>query len=74
MAAARGKLFWFTWGFDALIAATFLFFFLWGLATGPSRRSTSSSGWASWRVSLESSAEAFDFNRRATRGRRWGCS
>ena len=30
----RGRLFWFTWGFDALIAAVFLFFFFWGLADG----------------------------------------
>jgi hypothetical protein len=30
----RGKLFWFLWGFDALIAAIFVFFFFWGLADG----------------------------------------
>ena len=34
MAAPRGKLFWIVWGFDALIAAGFLFFFFWGLADG----------------------------------------
>ena len=34
MSPTRGKLFWFTWGFDALIAAIFLFFFFWGLSDG----------------------------------------
>ena len=30
----RGRGFWILWGFDALIAAVFLFFFFWGLADG----------------------------------------
>ena len=30
----RGQFFWFVWGFDALIAAIFLFFFFWGLSDG----------------------------------------
>jgi hypothetical protein len=30
----RDRLFWILWGFDALIAAVFLFFFFWGLADG----------------------------------------
>jgi hypothetical protein len=30
----RGRTFWILWGFDALIAAIFLFFFFWGLADG----------------------------------------
>ena len=34
MGPTRGKLYWFLWGFDALIAAIFLFFFFWGLADG----------------------------------------
>lgn len=34
MSPTRGKLFRLLWGFDALIAATFLFFFFWGLADG----------------------------------------
>jgi hypothetical protein len=28
------RAFWFLWGFDALIAAVVVFFFLWGLADG----------------------------------------
>ncbi len=30
----RGRFFWIVWGFDAFIAAVFLFFFFWGLADG----------------------------------------
>ena len=74
MAAARGKLFWFIWGFDALIAAIFLFFFFWGLADG----SVSSFNIVLWLGILAGLAGilggSLDSNRRATRGRRWGCS
>ncbi len=32
--ARPSKAFWLLWGFDALIAAVFVFFFFWGLADG----------------------------------------
>ena len=73
MGAPRRKLFRFLWGVDALIAAIFVGFFFWGLADGTVSSFNIVLGSASWRASPESSAEAIDSNRKATRGPRWGC-